>query len=119
MPANRLPGQHVKRFTVTTRIATSKRPEYDDGQEYRSWERVEDLLKAVTYVGDLERLDGRWSLVLQWVDLDGDGHRIALPHEVVARLMQASDKIMNEARSDRSKTAALTRARVNGVANDN
>ena len=115
MAGTRLPGQYVKRFTVTTRIATGKRPEYDDGQEYRSWERVEDLLKAVTYVGDLERLDGRWSLVLQWVDFDGNGHRVAFPHEVVDRLMTSGDKIMSEARSDRSKNAARTRASVNGA----
>ena len=38
-------------------------------------------------MGDLERLDGRWALVLQWVDLDNEGHRIMLPHEVLERLL--------------------------------
>ena len=79
----RLPGHHHRAFRVTTALPSGKTVRGDDGMPLKEWSETGDLLQRVTYVGDLERLDGRWSLVLQWVDLDNNGHRIALPHEVV------------------------------------
>ena len=114
--ATRLPGHYHKQFRVTTSLPTGKTVKSDDGMPLQDWSQTGDLLQRVTYVGDLERLDGRWNLVLQWVDLDNTGHRIALPHEVVDRVLEHAKNVMAEARSDRSKAAADTMAdRKNGA----
>ena len=80
--------------------------------------QTDDLLKYVTYVGDLYRSeeDG-WLLAVQWVDLNGDGNRIALPHEVVEKVLSHAKRIMAAARSDRAKNAAETR-RLNAAEDD-
>ena len=104
-----LPGHHHKSFRVTTELPSGKTVTGDDGMPLKEWSQTGDLLQRVTYVGDLERLDGRWSLVLQWVDLDNKGHRIALPHEVVERVLAHGNMIMAAARSDRSRAGAETR----------
>ena len=104
-----LPGHHHKAFRVTTALLSAKTVKSDDGMPLKDWSQTGDLLQRVTYVGDVERLDGRWSLVLQWVDLANQGHRIALPHEVVDRVLSHCEKILAEARSDRAKAGAATR----------
>lgn len=109
MARNRLPGQHHKEIRVVAAVP-GRTPESDDGQPIGDWTRATDLLQRITYVGDLERFNQRWSLVMQWVDLDNNGHRVAFPHEVVERLYRACEAIMKEARSDRSATGAATRA---------
>ena len=68
-------------------------------------------MQYVSYIGDLERLDGRWTLALQWVDLENNGHRVIFPHEVVERVLGHADGIMALSRSDRAATAAQTRRR--------
>ena len=107
--AKRIPGHYSKRFTVTTALPSGQTVKSDDGMPLHEWSVVGDLLQQVTYVGDLERVEGRWGLVLQWVDLQNVGHRIALPHEVVDRILSHADTIMAQAKSDRSKAGAETR----------
>ena len=95
-----LPGQHRRSFRVTVSVATGAEVKDDSGMPLTGFQ-LRDLLEQVAYAGDLERLDGRWTLVLQWVDLDNDGHRILIPHEVVERVLAHADKIMATARSER------------------
>ena len=106
MAKTALPGHYKRRFTVSSGYVSRGTPETDDG---RPIDTVGDLLDAVTYVGDLERLDGRWALVLQWVDKGGDGHRFLIPHEVIERIITHTERIRAEARSDRAQNAAQTR----------
>ena len=81
----------------------------DGGRPMHEWYEVGDMLQEVTYNGTLERLDGRWKLNIQWVDLTNIGHRVVLPHEVVAGLFNAGNRVMDLAVSDRAKRAAETR----------
>lgn len=53
--------------------------------------------------------DKRWALYAEWVDLDGEGHRVVFPHEVVAGVLQRANSIIAQGRSERAKNAALTR----------
>jgi hypothetical protein len=114
----RLPGHHHRRFTVTTALPSGKTAKADDGMPLKEWSQAGDLLQRVTYVGDVDRMDGRWSLVVQWVDLDNVGHRIALPHEVVEKLFHHGDNIMAAARSDRAQAGAATRRANSGPTAD-
>lgn len=45
----------------------------------------------------------------EWVDLDGEGHRVVFPHEVVAGVLQRANSIIAQGRSERAKNAAMTR----------
>lgn len=51
----------------------------------------------------------KWSLYLEWVDLEGDGHRIVLPHEVIQGVLQRANSIIAECRRDRAQHGAETR----------
>ena len=104
--SKKLPGHYVKPFTV--QAETVGKPATDDGRPVNRWE-VDTLLDKITYTGALQRLDGRWALVVEWVDMERSGHRIALPHELVERVLTLADRIKGEARSDRAKAAAETR----------
>ncbi len=104
-----VPGRYHKQFRVEHRIPTGKQPGTTGDLPATDWLRAEDIEQTITYVGDIERWDGKWSVVLQWVDLDENGHRIVLPHGVVERIIKHADAIMQNARSDRSRTAAATR----------
>jgi hypothetical protein len=53
--------------------------------------------------------DKRWALYLEWVDMDGEGHRVVLPHEVVAGVLQRANSIIAQCRRERAQRAALTR----------
>lgn len=58
----------------------------------------------------LFRSDERtWSLYLEWVDLDGEGHRIVIPHEVVQGVLQRANSIIAECRWDGAQRGATTR----------
>ena len=105
MTAFGLPGHHNRRFTVTSGRATDQRVTASDGTPLET----DDLLKYVTYVGDLYRSEEEWKLIIQWVDLNGQGNRIALPHEVVEKVLSHAKTIMAAARSDRAQRAADTR----------
>jgi len=72
----------------------------------------DSLLGFVDYNIKLFRSDERkWSLYVEWVDLEGDGHRIVLPHEVVQGVLQRANSIIAECRKDRAKAGAETRKR--------
>ena len=53
--------------------------------------------------------DRQWTLYLEWVDLNGEGHRIILPHEVVQGTLQRANSIIAECRRDRAQRGAQTR----------
>ncbi len=51
----------------------------------------------------------KWTLYLEWVDMDGEGHRIVLPHEVVQGVLQRANSIIADCRRDRAQRGAQTR----------
>ena len=51
----------------------------------------------------------KWTLYLEWVDLEGDGHRVVLPHAVVQGVLQRANSIIAECRRDRAQHGAQTR----------
>ena len=53
--------------------------------------------------------DRRWTLYLEWVDLDGEGHRIVLPHAVVHGVLQRATSVIAECRRDRAKRSVIAR----------
>lgn len=64
----------------------------------------------VDYNIKLFRSDERqWTLYLEWVDLDGEGHRIVLPHGVVQAVLQRANSIIADCRKDRALKGAQTR----------
>lgn len=68
------------------------------------------LLGFTDYNIKLFRSDERkWSLYIEWVDLQGDGHRLVFPHEVVQGVLQRAASIIAQGRSERAKSAAKTR----------
>lgn len=70
----------------------------------------DNLLGFVDYNIKLFRSEERkWSLYLEWVDLEGGGHRIVLPHEVVQGVLQRANSIIAECRRDRAQKGANTR----------
>ena len=94
---------HVKKafdFLITT-----------PGKLRRGVARSGDVLRGfVEYNMKLFRSDDKkWALYLEWVDLDGEGHRLVLPHEVVAGVLQRANSIIAQCRSERAQRAALTR----------
>jgi hypothetical protein len=70
-----------------------------------------DPLRGFTdYNIKLFRSDERqWALYAEWVDLDGEGHRLVLPNEVVQGILQRANSIIAQCRSERAKNAAQTR----------
>lgn len=107
-----LPGEYVKKFTVTdTKLKLKEQTTVDgihnpDGL-FDSGGNV--FYQDVSYMGTMRRLDGRFTLQLEWVDIDQGGHRVELPHVLVERIIQVHDRIMDEAKSDRAKRAMETR----------
>ena len=68
------------------------------------------LLGFVDYNIKLFRGDDRqWSVFLEWVDMNGEGHRLILPHEVVQAILQRANSIIAECRRDRAQKGAQTR----------
>ena len=53
--------------------------------------------------------DRRWTFYCEWVDPDGEGHRVVLPHKVVIGLIDRYNSIMAQARKERAKHAATNR----------
>ena len=81
------------------------------GKTRRGVCRHGDALTGFTdYNIKLHRSDEKkWTLFAEWVDADGEGHRLVLPHEVVAGILQRANSIIAQCRSERAKNAALTR----------
>ena len=106
-PTNQLPGQFQTRFVVD--VSEPGMSTGDDGRSPGAWDQPGVLMSSVTYVGDLQRHDGRWSLAMQWIDASNAAHKYYLPHEVVERLYQALGRMMTQAKSERAQRGALTR----------
>ena len=53
--------------------------------------------------------DKRWTLYVEWVDSDGAGFRVVLPHELVEAIRRATDAIITLALKERGQAAAKTR----------
>ena len=105
----RLPGEFRTTFTARVRAPSPKILKGDDGRPVQDWMRTGDMSPEVIYVGTLIRLDGRMTMEIQWVDLDNNGHRFAVPHEVVIGMQNAIDRVMKQSKSDSAKRAAATR----------
>ena len=72
----------------------------------------DNLLGFVDYNIKLFRSEERkWSLYVEWVDLEGEGHRVVFPHEVVQGTLQRANSIIAECRRDRAQRGAETRRR--------
>ncbi len=71
----------------------------------------DSLLGFVDYNIKLFRSDQerKWSLYVEWVDIEGEGHRIVLPHAVVQGVLQRANSIIAECRRDRAQRGADTR----------
>lgn len=59
----------------------------------------------------LRDADREWTLYVEWVDLDGEGHRVVLPHEPVQGILQRASSIIAQARKERSQRGVVTRRR--------
>lgn len=101
-----LPDESVKRFTVPTRLLRTRETATLDG---RSANELDDLYVTITYTGEIRRRDAQFTLLLEWVDLDEHGHRVLLPHDVLTRIVNVHDRIMDEAKSERAKRSMRTR----------
>jgi len=107
-----LPGEYVKKFTVTDTKFKLRDHTTVDGLH-----NPDGLLDGsgnvfyhdISYVGVMRRLDGKFTLQLEWVDSYQNGHRVEFPHALVERIIQVHDRIVDEAKSDRSKRAMETR----------
>ena len=81
----------------------------DDGRPVREWFQDSGMEVTTKYDGTLESLDGRWVLLMEWVDHNGKGHRHVFPHEVVERMQDAINRIADQKLSARGRRAAETR----------
>ena len=101
----------MKRFTVTTeKVYRGTDPVTIDGNHYPDM-LTGEMVRLQSYVGVLRRRDSRFSLHLEWVDVEGKGHRVELPHELVERIVGVRNRIIDEAISDRAVRAMETRMR--------
>ena len=80
-----------------------------DGRSAAEWYETGALEQSTTYNGVLTRLDGRWTLELQWVDLDNAGHRIVLPHKVVEAIRSGMERVIDQSKRAGARKAAQTR----------
>ncbi|MFA5379937.1 MAG: hypothetical protein WC455_29525 [Dehalococcoidia bacterium] len=82
------------------------------------------LRKGVVHAGDAltgytdfnfkllrDMTDRTWLFFCEWVDPDGEGHRVVLPHAVVDGVLQRAASIMAQARKERAQHGADTRRR--------
>ena len=63
----------------------------------------------VQYIVETRRHEGNWRTIIQWVDHDGGGHYVELPHEVCARLFSQQTSIMDACKKNRAQAGAETR----------
>ena len=102
-----LPGEIVKHFRATTTIVRTQRPATLDSMSFPQMDV--ELTTEIHYLGTLKRLDGNFTLHLEWVDVEGGGHRVELPHEVVNAITSAKDRITAQARSEGAQKAVATK----------
>lgn len=91
----------VKDFGMKAK-ANDGRPVHDLGDP--------DWHDSTIYNGIMERRDGKFQLQMQWVDLENNGHRIVLPHQVVEAIARSHRSIIKDSKSEGAKKAAETRA---------
>lgn len=89
-----LPGEHQRRSVVFAPISD------EEGGALRG---------HMSYIVELRRLDQQWRAQIQWVDLDNQGHKVTLPHAVVATILRQADSVMAICRQQRAQRAAETR----------
>lgn len=53
--------------------------------------------------------DGHFQAYVEWVDLDGDGHRVVLPNGVIQGLFRAKEAITKSSRKAGARKAVQTR----------
>ena len=70
----RLPGQYHTTFRVDVSEPGVSRG--DDGRTQQEWFEAGGMMATTTYIGDLERVDGRWSLAIQWIDSTNTAHKL-------------------------------------------
>ena len=81
----------------------------DDGRLVHDPLIANSFYNSIVYNLILERMDGKWTCALAWVDKDNVGHRIVLPHEVCTALFRNHASINKESRSLGAKKAYQTR----------
>lgn len=66
----------------------------------------------IDYNYKLYRLeDLSWRFYCEWVDLDGTGHRIFLPHNVVLAILTKAESIKDQTKREAGKRAYAVRQR--------
>jgi CO/xanthine dehydrogenase Mo-binding subunit len=95
---------HVKHFELT-----GKEVKDDSGFPVEDWASGGDLTTMILYNGFMNRLDGKFRLHLQWVDLDNVGHRVVLPDGVVKAIIRSHESVMRQSKSAGAKKAHQTR----------
>ena len=94
-------------FNVTVRDLGFK-SQGDDGRKVHEWDSTE-WYDTTIYNGILDRMDGKYQLQMQWVDLENNGHKIVLPHQVVEAIHRAFTTVVKKSKSEGAKKAHLTR----------
>jgi|TARA_Y100000310_G_scaffold55749_1_gene51092 hypothetical protein len=108
--SNRLSSDHfITKFNTDVREPSGKDVRGNDGRPVKDWMTSGDLTQITTYNGHMERLDGRWSLVIKWVDFDNNGHRVVFPHEVVQSINRSRNTIIKNSKSEGARKAYDTR----------
>ena len=110
-----LGDDHIQtRFTTRVTEPTGKEVKAIDGRQVRDWIHGASLEQTTTYNGTLERLDGRLSLLMEWVSVDNEPFRIVLPHKVVESILSSHKRLMKQAKKSRAKRAYETRLENSG-----
>ena len=107
--SDKLPGQFMTRFNAVETEPSTKMARGIDGRPKSEWFESGSFEQSTTYNGVLPRLDGRWTLELQWVDLDNAGHRVVLPHKVVEAIRSGYERVIDQSNSAGARKAAQTR----------
>ena len=80
----------------------------DDRRLVNDWDHS-DWYDSTIYNGILNRRDGNFQLQMQWVDVNNDGHKIVLPHQVVEAIIRAYQSVLKQSKSSRASKAYRTR----------
>ena len=80
----------------------------DDGRSAHDFNDT-DWTDATVYNGVMDRRDGRFQLQMQWVDVNNEGHRVILPHQVVEAINRAHKTIIKRSLSNRGRKGHETR----------
>ena len=99
----------MTRFNAVVTEPSVKQARGVDGRSSKEWFESGSFEASTTYNGVLTRLDGRWTLELQWVDLDNAGHRVVLPHKVVEAIRSGYERVIDQSNSEGARKAAQTR----------